>query len=109
YKNEFIKNNLILCNKLEKDFNLLLSKDDFKVIYDRFYYYKLTSPLRLYITLSSIGKPSHYSELTEKHNTLFPDRALSEQNVHTTLTRSEEEGIVWIGIKGVYALKKWGF
>jgi len=109
YKTELMINKLNLYNKLEKEFNLLLSKDDFKIIYDMFYFFKLTSPQRLYIILYSIGKPTHYSELMEKHNILFPNRILNKQNTNSTLTRSEKEGIVWIGIKGYYALKEWGF
>ena len=39
---------------------------------------------------------------------LWPDQFLSERNIHSACTQ-KKQGIVWIGIKGTYALKEWGY
>jgi|GEM_PF-3882880 len=63
---------------------------------------------RAYVALRTIGRPAHYSEVTEAHNTLFPHRELSEQSIETALNR-EKFGVVWVGMKGIYALGEWGY
>lgn len=63
---------------------------------------------RVYIALRSIGRPAHYSQIKEVHNSLFPDCSASEHNIHTALSR-EQHGVVWIGIRGTFALKEWGY
>ncbi|HUW82034.1 MAG TPA: hypothetical protein VMZ31_04450 [Phycisphaerae bacterium] len=62
---------------------------------------------RLYIALEQIGKPAHYSEVADVHNTMWPDKVKSEANVHASLGR-EKHGVVWVGMKGTFALKEWG-
>jgi hypothetical protein len=68
----------------------------------------LTKAQRVYVALNSIGKPAHYSDVTETYNRLFPDLPSTEHNIHAVLTR-EESGIVWIGIRGTFAIKEWGY
>ncbi|MHA1882237.1 MAG: sigma factor-like helix-turn-helix DNA-binding protein [Candidatus Thorarchaeota archaeon] len=68
----------------------------------------VTKSERVYQVLKQIGRPSHYSHITEVYNDLFPDDFSSERSIHAVLGR-EEHGIVWTGIKGTYALKEWGF
>ena len=68
---------------------------------------------KVYLALKHIGKAAHFSEVTETYNSLFRDDWMPERNVHAILSRCadpEEEryGIVWIGIKGTYALKEHG-
>ena len=63
---------------------------------------------RVYRALQGIGKPAHYSQITDMHNSMFPERALTERNVHATLGR-EQYGVVWIGLKGTFALREWGY
>ncbi len=69
---------------------------------------KLTRGQKVYLALRSIGRPAHFSEVTEVHNSLFPDRPASENSVHAALCL-EELGIVWIGVRGTFALKEWGY
>jgi hypothetical protein len=68
----------------------------------------ITKSEKVYIALKNIGRPSHFSEITEEYNELFPKEISNEHSIHAILTR-EENGIVWIGIRGTYALKEWGF
>lgn len=63
---------------------------------------------RVYLALHSIGHPAHYSDIARIHNTLFPEHYTSERNVHAALNR-EQHGVVWIGIRGTFALKEWGY
>lgn len=63
---------------------------------------------RVYLALHSIGHPAHYSDITRTHNTLFPEYYTSERNVHAALNR-EPHGVVWIGIRGTFALQEWGY
>ena len=60
------------------------------------------------LALRSIGRPAHFSEVTEAYNSMFPDDPASEHNVHAMLGR-EKHGIVWIGVRGTYALIEWGY
>lgn len=69
---------------------------------------------KVYLALKHIGKAAHFSEVTETYNSLFRDDWMPERNVHAVLSRcadpeDERYGIVWIGIKGTYALKEHGY
>ena len=77
-------------------------------------YGKLTKQGKVYLTLQHLGKPAHFSEVAETYNWLFPDAPMREHNVHAIMSRCgepdvEQYGIVWIGIKGTYALKEHGY
>lgn len=67
-----------------------------------------TMAQRVWVALQRLGRPAHYTEVARTYATLFPDRPASEHNIHATLGR-EEHGVVWIGMKGTYALREWGF
>jgi len=69
---------------------------------------KLTRRQAVYLALRIIGRPAHYSKVTEVHNSLFPDQLSSERNIHAALS-DQKYGVVWIGIKGTFALKEWGY
>ena len=69
---------------------------------------------KIYAALQHLVKPSHYSEVTEVYNRLFPDDPTSEHNIHAILSHCskpdiEKYGIVWVGLKGTYALKEHGY
>jgi hypothetical protein len=63
---------------------------------------------RVYLALQAVGRPAHYSRIAEIHNSMFPERAISEQSVHNCLC-GEKLGVVWVGARGIYALKEWGY
>ncbi len=58
--------------------------------------------------LREIGKPAHFTEVTEKYNELFPYDPSGERSIHAILSR-EVHGIVWVGARGTFALREWGY
>jgi len=58
--------------------------------------------------LQLLGRPAHYSEIAGRCCSLFPTLFSSERSVHAILSR-QENGVVWTGIKGTYALRQWGY
>jgi len=96
---------------LESKKDFFLPRSDVQKLAKRISLYrisKLNRVQRTYLALRALGKPAHYSEITEKYNSLWPEHEMSERNIHGVLNR-QEYGIVWIGIKGTYALKEWGY
>ncbi len=74
----------------------------------------LNQQQRAYLALRSIGRPAHFSEIAETFNQQWPEHYGSEHNVHAVLSRCsspehESYGIVWIGLRGTFALKEWGY
>jgi len=69
---------------------------------------KLTKSQKVYLALKQIGKPAHYSVIFKTYDSLFPEDQISEYYVHAILGR-EEHGVVWIGVKGTFALREWGY
>ncbi|MEM4725225.1 MAG: sigma factor-like helix-turn-helix DNA-binding protein [Candidatus Hadarchaeum sp.] len=69
---------------------------------------RLTKTQKVYLALRAIGKPAHYSNICEVYNSMFPDDKISEYNIHALLSR-QEHGVVWIGIRGTFALREWGY
>lgn len=63
---------------------------------------------RLYMVLKSFGRPAHFTEIWERYNQWFPWDTSTLRSVHGMLDR-EDLGIVWIGRKGTYALREWGY
>jgi hypothetical protein len=107
---EMINENNI-ANIIESEGKLLLSNDDLILVCRRIASRsrdRLTKRQRVYLSLMAIGKPAHYSIITEKYNTMFPGLPSSEHNIHTILSM-EQYGIVWVGSKGMYALEEWGY
>jgi transcriptional regulator with XRE-family HTH domain len=100
-----------VANWLETEFKLPLLEEDLMVLaacLSKRWEEKFFISRRVYETLRDIGKPAHYSTIAEHYNLLFPERLCTEQGIHSALMR-EEYGVVWIGAKGVYALKEWGY
>ncbi|MDI7261706.1 MAG: hypothetical protein QME90_17560 [Thermodesulfobacteriota bacterium] len=65
---------------------------------------------RVLLALKSIGKPAHYSDVFEEFCRLFPEIPITEHSVHAILDRlADSDSVVWIGIKGTYALREWGY
>jgi Ca2+-binding EF-hand superfamily protein len=104
-------NPLSIAAHIESQSQVPFTKQDITKLaesFAQFYRKRLDLGQRVYLALKSIGHPAHYSEITEIHNTLFPDRHTSERNIHAALNR-EQYGVVWIGIRGTFALKEWGY
>jgi len=104
-------NSSSISNLLELNKNLCFSGKDVQKLAKEISHYRKTNlkkGQRVYMALCHIGKPAHYSKITEVYNSLWPDDVTNERNIHSVLNR-EQYGIVWIGIKGTYALKEWGY
>ncbi|MBI4297813.1 MAG: hypothetical protein HY676_04710 [Chloroflexi bacterium] len=69
---------------------------------------RVTKAQKVYTVLRHIGRPAHYSEISLVYNSMFPDDPSSERNIHAVLSR-EQHGMVWIGVKGKFALTEWGY
>ncbi|NWF78349.1 MAG: hypothetical protein HXY36_07175 [Chloroflexi bacterium] len=90
---------------------LCLTKSDLETLAEavaQFRRGRLNKGQKAYLALRVIGKPAHYSEVTEVYNTLFPSESTAEHSLHTVLSR-EQYGVVWIGVRGTFALREWGF
>ena len=88
-----------------------LIRQDIKLISERlsaFWKCRPSKTERAYLALRAIGKPAHYSTICEMHNTMFPGSASNERSIHSALTL-QKHGVVWIGVRGTYALKEWGY
>jgi len=100
-----------IADRLESDDQIPLNDSDVQEIAKRvarFRNKRLTVTQRAYIALRTIGRPAHYSEITDVYNSLWPNSDASEHHVHSALSR-QEYSVVWIGIHGTYALKEWGY
>lgn len=100
-----------IASFLESKFNPHLSCYDIKLIAQGIAKDRISKPGISHGILKSmrtIGRPAHYSKITQVYNSLFPDDQKSERNIHAFLSSHTHE-IVWIGSKGTYALKEWGF
>jgi len=96
---------------IDKGSKLFLSKNDTiflaEILFNTFQA-RTTKAIKVYMALRSIGKPAHFSVITDVYNDLFPDDLSSEHAIHAVLTRGEQ-GVVWLGTRGTYALEEWGF
>lgn len=100
-----------VTNFLESSATLYLVKHDIELLAQNIVRLRLvkTTPMqKVYLALKTLGRPSHFSEVAEMRNSMFPEGLASERSVHGLLGR-EELGIVWIGVKGTFALKEWGY
>lgn len=101
----------VTADHLQSSLNLILAKNDMVKIAKALslaFSSRLTKSQKIYLALKQIGRPAHFERIAETFNFLFPKDYLSDHNVHAALTR-EKHGVVWIGIKGTYALKEWGY
>lgn len=100
-----------LAKRFESEGHINLSAKDVEFLSKktaRFRLRKLTKLHRVYLTLRDIGRPAHFSEITNVHNFLFPNHTSVEHNIHAALS-FQKLGVIWIGVKGTYALKEWGY
>ena len=116
----FIKNNKLIEKKyIERNFreniNLIFKEKNYKKIIDIIQNYTrehLSGVEIAYCGLKSIGKPAHYSEITDACNRLLTPRVFTAREIHSYLTRNDlfdNSPFVWVGMKGIYALKEWGY
>jgi hypothetical protein len=100
-----------IATLLESQWQLCIIGSDLKTLAEsiaQFRRKRLTKGQKACLALIAIGKPAHYTEITEVYNSLFPDEPTSEHNLHAVLSR-EQHGVVWIGMRGTFALKEWGY
>lgn len=72
------------------------------------WYRQLAKTEKVRLALKEIGKPAHFSEITETYNSMWLGDYSSERSIHGNLDRATN-GIVWVGVKGTYALQEWGY
>lgn len=90
---------------------LCLIGSDLTILAERIALYhkrRLKQNHRVYLALRACGRPAHYANVTEVYNSMFPHRPLNEHAVHARLSE-EVHGVVWIGTRGTFALKEWGY
>jgi len=64
----------------------------------------------VYIALKDINRPAHYTEIAKTCNRLFSESYFTPYNIHAVLSRLNDRlPWVWIGSRGIYALKEWGY
>jgi len=100
-----------IARRLESEAKVPLVDSDVRLLADSVASWRqkrLKAPQRVHLAMKAIGKPAHYSAIAEMHNIMFPERTTSVRNIQGTLGRGEY-GIVWIGVRGTYALEEWGY
>jgi len=100
-----------VANYLESTGKIFLSDTDLNNISRKIidmHRNRLSKTQKMYLTLCAIGKPAHYLEIAKQYRERFSDLEASDRSIHGVLTR-EEHGIVWVGVRGVFALKEWGY
>jgi hypothetical protein len=108
---KFVTEPSVLASYLQCNDSLPLAPEDMQILAEKlalFQYKKLTKAQRVYLTLKHIERPAHFTEVTEVYNVLFPDESSNEHSIHAVLSH-EKHGVVWIGIRGTFALKEWGY
>jgi hypothetical protein len=70
--------------------------------------WKLTKEYKVRLALQQIGRPAHYTEVADVYSEMFPEDPSTDHNIHAILGR-QVKAIVWIGVKGTFALKEWGY
>jgi len=96
---------------LESQGGIYLSKSEIIMLCEKekqFIFRCLTKIQKVHLTMRSLGKPTHFSVITEEHNKLFPEDNMREHNIHAILCRKTNI-FVWLGVKGTYGLKEWGY
>jgi len=98
---------------LHKNIDVYLSYHDMKLICDEIAinaYMNAKTFQKLYLTLKYIGRPAHYLEIAEEFGRLFPEDGDNIEALHASLINScRRLGVVWVGAKGTFALKEWGY
>lgn len=70
-----------------------------------------TRPRMLREALRFLGRAAHFEEIANVCNRMFPENRAITHNWHAALGLASAEalGIVWIGRKGMYGLKEYGY
>lgn len=100
-----------VASQLETHGMLLVNKQDQITLARRLSVYllrRLYKSQKVYLTLKSISRPAHFTEIAKSYHSLFPEDQDTEHNIHARLIYNPY-GVVWIGIKGTYALEEWGY
>lgn len=106
---------VVFMSCLQREREICLTDADFAFLARRLLQYKQMIPTAFKVTkaqkvidaLRRIGRPAHFSEITEMYNSLFTNDPCSERQVHAVLNRQQGR-VVWIGTKGTYGLTEWG-
>ncbi len=97
--------------KIQSLEDLTLLASDIDMIAEEIFGYSMSHQKKsekVIVVLQKIGKPSHFSEVAKVYREMFPDEQITDHSIHALLGR-EEHGIVWIGMRGTYALSEWGY
>jgi hypothetical protein len=99
------------ASKIESIGKFSLLDNDIAIIAEDIFDYSKshqTKTEKVLIALKRIGKPSHYTSIAEVYHSIFPNDHMSLHAIHALLGK-EEHGVVWIGIRGTFALSEWGY
>jgi hypothetical protein len=99
----------VLVNSLKERNTMFLSDVEINTIAKKCFKENLDVKRATFAALKKIGRPAHYSEIAEACGKLFPESKFSIRYIHVSLGNMEQCGIVWVGIRGTYALKEWGY
>ena len=100
-----------VARQLETNTKILVDKRDMLILAERLVNSikrNITKYQKVYLALKYISRPAHFTEVTNAYNNIFPEDQLTEHNIHAKLVYNPH-GIVWIGVKGTYALEEWGY
>ncbi|QUL99575.1 MAG: hypothetical protein IMF26_04485 [Candidatus Fermentithermobacillus carboniphilus] len=100
-----------VSRELVEEWDLFMREEDIKILAQHIFskrVRRLSKAEKVALALRHIGCPSHYSKVTEVYNALWPDDPSTERNIHAVLNR-EQYGVVWIGVRGTFALREWGY
>jgi hypothetical protein len=100
-----------LFTHLESDSRIILNTADINKLVQLVQpiaYRSMNKVEKVFYALKTIGKPAHYEEVTGVYNQLFPEENCTAHSVQALLLR-ENNRIVWIGRRGTFALREWGY
>jgi hypothetical protein len=100
-----------IIRQIENQKRFCLISSDSSILAERicaFVHKHMSIGERVCIALRKIGRPAHYAEITNVHNSIFTNCLTTDDKVHGALLR-EKKRIVWIGSKGTFAMKEWGY
>ena len=67
---------------------------------------RATKTEKVSLVMRVMGKPSHFSEVSRRFNSIFPEQLSSVHSIHVILAR-KRFGVTWTGVRGTYALAEW--
>lgn len=100
-----------LAGELQSRYGLVLGRDDLLKVtaaLSSTLKRRMTKSQKVYASLRQTGKPEHYERIFKMYQTLFPADGMTAHDVHKVLGR-HKHGVVWIGRRGTYALREWGY